>query len=152
MSHLEQLSYCGLYCGLCAQNSRIPELSKRLRDTMGKEGYPHWGQRIPGFKELWSYLERLCSSGEKTCCRMDSCGVPSCGIRKCAQEKKLEVCILCNEDPCSRILSLAKGYPTLLADGERMKEIGIEKWVKEQEDRRQTGFACVDIRCYPYDV
>jgi len=37
MSSLEQVGYCGL----CAQNSRIPEVFKRLRDTMEKEGYMH---------------------------------------------------------------------------------------------------------------
>jgi len=83
---------------------------------------------------------------------MGNCGPPICTIKKCAREKELEVCVYCNEYPCGRILGLAKGYPTLLADGKRLKETGIEKWVKEQEDRRQTGFAYVDIRYYPYDV
>jgi hypothetical protein len=33
-----------------------------------------------------------------------------------------------------------------------MKEIGIDAWVKEQEERTKTGFAYSDIRCYPYTV
>jgi hypothetical protein len=40
----------------------------------------------------------------------------------------------------------------LLADGKRMKAIGLEKWIKEQEKRRATGFAYADIRCKPHDV
>jgi len=152
MSYLEQVGYCGLYCGLCAQNSRIPELSKRLQDTMEKEGYMHWGQGITNFKEFWAFLDGLCSSNKKMCCKMGNCGPPICTIKKCAREKELEVCVYCNEYPCGRILGLAKVYPTLLADGKRLKETGIEKWVNEQEDRRQTGFAYVDIRCNPYDV
>ncbi len=50
------------------------------------------------------------------------------------------------------MLGIAKGYPTLIADGERMKEIGIEAWIDEQEERAKTGVAYVDIRCYPYEV
>jgi len=50
------------------------------------------------------------------------------------------------------VLEIAKGYPTLIADGQRMREIGIEAWIQEQEKRAETGFAYVDIRCYPYSV
>ena len=50
------------------------------------------------------------------------------------------------------MLGIAEGYPTLLADGQRIKKIGLEAWVQEQEERAKTGFAYVDIRCYPYGV
>jgi hypothetical protein len=50
------------------------------------------------------------------------------------------------------VLEIAKGYPTLLSDGKRMKEIGIEAWVGEQNARAETGFVYSDIRCYPYNV
>ena len=66
--------------------------------------------------------------------------------------RKIEVCPLCNEYPCDRIPGLAKGYVTMLPDGKRMKEIGIERWIEEQEKRKATGFAYVDIRCEPYDI
>ena len=62
------------------------------------------------------------------------------------------MCPFCDEYPCDRILGLAKGYVTMLADGKRMKEIGIERWIEEQEKRKATGFAYVDIRCEPYDI
>ena len=58
-----------------------------------------------------------------------------CSIRKCAREKKVDVCVFCQEYPCERLLGVAKGYPTLIADGKRMKEIGIEAWVQEQKER-----------------
>lgn len=44
------------------------------------------------------------------------------------------------------------GYPTLIANGRRMKEIGPDAWIREQEERAKTGFAYADIRCYPYNV
>ena len=64
----------------------------------------------------------------------------------------MEVCPFCDEYPCERITGLAKGYVTLLADGQRMKDIGLDAWIQEQEDRCKTGFAYVDIRCHPYEV
>jgi hypothetical protein len=33
-----------------------------------------------------------------------------------------------------------------------MREIGLERWIEEQEERATTGFAYADIRCYPYSV
>ena len=44
------------------------------------------------------------------------------------------------------------GYPTLIADGKRIKKIGIDAWIEEQEERVKTGFAYADIRCYPHEV
>jgi len=39
-------------------------------------------------------------------------------------------------------------YPLHVADAKRMREIGLEKWIEEQEARERTGFAYADIR-YP---
>jgi hypothetical protein len=119
---------------------------------MQKEGYEHWGQAIPGFQEFWKFLGRLVEGESRCSCREGPCGPPFCGIRKCAREKGVDVCVLCEEYPCERILGIAKGYPTLLADGKRMREVGIEEWIREQEQRASTGFAYVDIRCYPYEI
>jgi len=152
MDKLKLVTYCGLYCGLCAQRSRIPREANRLKESMVKEGYEFWGKELPKFKDFWTFLTDL-SNPEKSCpgCRQDG-GPPFCSIRKCARKSKIDVCIFCKEYPCKRVLGIAKGYPTLIADGKRMKEIGVEAWVKEQEERSKTGFAYVDIRCYPYEV
>ena len=40
----------------------------------------------------------------------------------------------------------------MLADGHRMKAIGIDAWIQEQEERKQTGFAYSDIRVLPYNI
>ena len=152
MADLRLVTYCGLYCGLCAERGRIPRQAGALRDSMSKEGYEHWGKELPGFVEFWKFLDGLCGP-DKACpgCRQDG-GPPFCTIRKCVREQEIEVCVFCEDYPCKRVLGIAKGYPTLIADGKRMKEIGIEAWIEEQEERAKTGFAYVDIRCYPYKV
>jgi len=152
MDKLEQVTYCGLYCGLCSQRNRIPGQARSLRQSLQKDGWDTWGQEQPQFKEFWLFLNRLIDSESQCNCRVGKCGPPFCGIRNCAQSKGIQVCPFCNEYPCERILSLAKGYPTLLADARRMQEKGIDLWIQEQEERRKTGFAYVDIRYYPYSV
>jgi len=79
-------------------------------------------------------------------------GLRSAGSESAPHRKGVDVCPFCDDYPCDRILGLAKGYVTMLADGKRMKEIGLDVWIQEQEERRKTGFPYVDIRCHPYDV
>ena len=152
MDELKFVTYCGLYCNLCSQRGRLPCQANVLKESMAKEGYEFWGKEIPGFNEFWKFLNNLCEP-DKGCPGCRQGGGPSfCTIRKCARERNIDVCVFCEEYPCKRVLGIAKGYPTLIADGKRMKEVGIEKWIQEQEARAKTGFAYVDIRNYPYDV
>ncbi len=152
MTDLTQVTYCGSYCGLCSQRNRIPQRARDLQESMRKEAWDQWGTEIPGFKEFWLFLNRLAESESRCSCRDGTCGPPFCGIRKCIQQKGVEICPFCADYPCYRILGLARGYVCMLADAERMKSIGIDAWIAEQEERRKTGFAYVDIRCHPYEV
>lgn len=152
MADLRLVTYCGLYCGLCGERGRIPRQASALRETMAKEGYEFWGNELHGFEEFWGFLTNLCDP-EKTCPGCRQGGGPSfCAIRKCAARRGVEVCPFCDEYPCWRVLSLAKGYPTLIADGERLRDMDLELWVEEQEERAKMGFAYLDIRCHPYEV
>lgn len=152
MPDLKLVTYCGLYCGLCSQKNRIPQKAKDLHNIMKLEGYEYWGGELPGFKEFWKFLRGLIKLQNRYACRDGKCGAPFCGIRKCAIKKGIDICVFCKEYPCKKIGAIAKGYPTLLADGQRLKEIGIDKWLKEQKDRAKTGFCYCDIRRYPYEV
>ena len=147
MPDLTYVTYCGLYCKLCAHMARIPPQARELRDTMRGEGWEHFGEAVhSGFGEFWRILERLGETDE-TCpgCR-GGCGFPGCEIRACAREREVEVCPFCDDYPCEHIEELGRSYPTLIADGMRMREIGLDAWIEEQEQRRATGFAYVDIR------
>lgn len=152
MAELELVTYCGLYCGLCAQRGRIPRQAEALRGSLAKEGWEHWGNEIHGFAEFWKFLAGLCDP-VKSCpgCRGGG-GPPFCAIRPCAREREVELCVFCEEYPCKRVLGIAKGYPTLIADGERIRKVGLEAWIREQEGRAETGFAYADIRYHPYDI
>lgn len=152
MADLRLVTYCGLYCGLCSVKTRIPRQAQKMQAAMQKEGYEYWAREIPGFKEFWKFLGDLAKIDSECGCRKGTCGAPFCAIRKCARKKGVDVCVTCEEYPCKMVESIAKGYPMLLADGKRLKEIGLDAWIKEQEERGKTGFAYVDIRCYPYEV
>ncbi|NPV14335.1 DUF3795 domain-containing protein [candidate division WOR-3 bacterium] len=147
---LKDVAYCSLFCGLCSSKNRIPQQAKALRQTMHNEGWDLWGNEFAGFKEFWKFLNGLVK-GACSGCRQGG-GPPFCGIRKCARERKVEVCVFCSDWPCERIKGLAKGYHTLIPDAERMKRIGLDRWLKEQAQRAKAGFCYCDIRCQPYTI
>jgi hypothetical protein len=145
---LKYVTYCGLYCRLCANMARIPKQARALRETLTKEGYEHFGKdEIEGFEPFWKALERF-GQMDKTCagCRSGECGDPRCEIRKCAKAKGVEVCSACPDFPCKHIEGLAERYPTLIADAKRQRKVGLDRWIQEQEDRIKTGFSYADIR------
>jgi hypothetical protein len=142
------ISFCGLYCGLCAQNSRIPKLALELQKTLHEEGFDDFYQYTPEIREkfpsFWKFLRELASFECR--CRDGKGGPPDCRIRDCAKKRNVIVCPQCKEYPCRDFNKLAERYPTLLQDGNRLQKVGIRKWVEEQEERRKRGFTYADIR------
>jgi hypothetical protein len=151
---LRMVAYCGLYCDLCAERTRIPQRAQSLVDSMRIGGWDRWAGDMPGFKEFWKFLSGLSGEGCGGCragrapAAMPG-GPPFCGIRKCARKRKIDICVYCPDWPCHRIKGLAKAYVTLTADGERLRRIGLARWLTEQKRRAQTGFCYCDIRCQP---
>jgi hypothetical protein len=149
---LRLVAHCGIYCGLCSSRNRMPQQAQALRQTMWNGGWDSLGREVKDFKEFWRFLDRI-SDPEKSCpgCRTAGappfCGGPeSCDIRQCALGRKVELCVNCSDWPCARIERLGRTYVTLIADGRRLKKIGLDKWLKEQEARAETGFSYCDIR------
>ena len=145
--NLEEVAFCGLYCGLCASRRRIPQQAARLRETLRKEGYDQGYFDIPCLTEVfatfWKGLNCLADSPCPGC--RGGGGNPDCAVRACAQEHAVTICPLCADYPCQR-LGMLHHYPLLLPDGYRLQKVGLERWVSEQEARAAAGFAYADIR------
>jgi hypothetical protein len=147
MDQLEFVAYCGLYCGLCAERTRIPERAAALQQAMAEEGWPFWGPTFPDFVEFWRFLEQLGTNGGCPGCRAGG-GNPQCPIRICARERGVELCSQCPDLPCEHVEALAARYPTLLADNRRLQALGLARWLEEQAERARRGVVYADIR-YP---
>jgi hypothetical protein len=142
---MELVTYCGLYCDLCAARTRIPRRAAALQAAMSEEGWVFWGHSIPGFTDFWPFLEELSSGEGCPGCRAGG-GYPGCQIRVCAKERGLELCSQCADFPCEHVEALAARYPTLIADNVRMKAVGLEQWLIEQKERVRRGVVYADIR------
>ena len=149
LESLKYVTYSGLYCGLCSLRARIPQQAKALRDSLAKDDFDQWGRDMPNFNEFWSLLNQWCDLNN--CCPgcRQGGGYPDCEIRKCIKQRKDEFCPSCEDYPCKHISALGKIYPTLIADGRRLKEIGVERWIPELHKRAETGFVYSDIRNNP---
>jgi hypothetical protein len=142
---LEFVTYCGLYCELCAERGRIPQRAAALQAAMTDEGWPSWGQAMPGFVGFWEFLEKLQVGGGCPGCRADG-GYPQCKIRICARSRGVELCAECTDFPCAEIERLGGIYATLLADNRRLRAVGMEQWRREQDERVRRGFVYADVR------
>ncbi len=141
---LEFVTYCGLYCGLCASRSRIPQQAAALRHSMTEAGWLFWGHTVAGFAEFWGFLDGLADGGCPGC-RADG-GYPQCHIRICARERGFDLCSQCSDFPCSHVEALGRRYPTLIADNRRLQTVGLARWLAEQEERARRGVVYADIR------
>lgn len=142
---MKLVTYCGLYCDLCAERIRIPRRAAALQAAMTEEGWPFWGDSVAGFTEFWAFLEGLASSEGCPGCRAGG-GYPGCQIRVCARERGIELCARCVDFPCEQIEALAARYPTLIADNRRLQAVGFEQWLSEQKERARRGVVYADIR------
>lgn len=147
MERTHFVAYCGLYCNLCDHRTRIPEQAAALRESMRKADYEDFGPGIAGFDEFWRFLGDLTQPGDDKRCRTGKCGSPFCAIRKCAQEKGVDLCPYCDQYPCQHIETLAGLEPTLIQDGRRMQDIGLDAWIEEQGQRGKAGYCYGDTRC-----
>jgi hypothetical protein len=146
MDNKELVTYCGLYCGLCDWRTRIPQRAAALRESLRMA-------ENEGPEPFRKVLAELAVPPGNRCCRAGTCdNTGRCGIRKCAVAKGVFACPLCSDFPCKRIATLGRSESTLLHDGQRLKEIGLEAWIAEQEHRRQAGFCYADVRCLPCTI
>ena len=140
MNPKDYLCYCGLYCRRCPIVGVVPPQARALFETMNRIGYAQWGeQAIDGFGRFWEILQQLAKQDETCPLCIGGCGNPGCEIRPCAQERGVEVCGLCDDYPCDKVNAFAEQYPELIDNNNRIREIGLDAWLLEQEELVRQG-------------
>jgi hypothetical protein len=147
MKTKSEVTYCGLYCPNCGARCHLPQRASALIEEMKVGEYDKWGHTLEGFTVFWKFLYELADASVLKRCREETCGIPNCGMRNCAKMKGIEACSFCDEYPCEMFLEFSKRYPTLVFDGKRLQEIGMQAWISEQELRRKNRFCYGDIGC-----
>lgn len=115
-----KISFCGLYCGACLCN--IAWETDSLQEIAERSGKPQ---------------EALTCTNCKTALHQDCCFVV------CCIEKGLQNCSECPEMPCTALKDFANDgvyyHAPVIANLLRLKEVGEEKWLAEQEAKFTCG-------------
>ncbi|HOA29626.1 MAG: hypothetical protein KBB33_07995 [Candidatus Cloacimonetes bacterium] len=51
----------------------------------------------------------------------------------------MDVCAFCDDFPCATLKILTNAYPFILKNNGRIREIGIEAWLREQDEHVANG-------------
>jgi hypothetical protein len=129
------LAPCGLYCGVCAIHIAGRDNNQKFKESLVKlyqGGVPGKGT-LPGSDKLTpeSIHCQGCLSGDPfVYCRQ-------CEIKDCTREKGYAGCHECGEFPCEYIddFSMAVGKKVILRVIPYIREVGVEKWVMDEEAR-----------------
>jgi len=135
------MGYCGVCCNHCGMHKRIPEMAVELKRFIDAYGYGEWIHNITqdfDFNNLIKGLNWFTKSGCPDC--LKGGGMPKCNVRVCCRKKKLENCYFCEEFLKCQKLNYQKETYHIEKHYERIKQIGYEKWLREQEKKIKENF------------
>jgi hypothetical protein len=135
--------YCGRYCENCAVKAKVEPAAKALFDEMKKAGFEEVISFIPGGDGFWSFLKGMVEEGMCSSCK-DGSGDPGCSIRICAKDKSVNMCALCAEYPCGKIVAFFERNPALEHDNVLLRDKGWQAWVALQDKRKSDGYIFQD--------
>ncbi len=145
-SSIDYLCYCGLYCRSCTLITKTPQTASKLRDILKADGWEGYGEYVyAGFGVFWDILQKMSNLAETSSLCRGGCGDPECKIRECAQGKGIDVCALCEQYPCELVSEFDKKYKVIRRNNDRIREIGLDAWFSEMDQRAEQGEVFQDM-------
>ena len=135
------IGYCGVCCDHCAMSTRIPEMAAELMRYITAYGYREWIHNVTRefeFNNLLKGLEWFANSSCQGC--KGAGGMPGCEVRVCCSGKKLANCYFCDIFPLCEKLNYQKETYHLEEHFEKIKRLGYDIWLREQEKKIEENF------------
>jgi transcription elongation factor Elf1 len=136
----QQYGICGVYCGQCPNgNGRVKIIAGELKRLVDTTRYNWVSEVVKSFKfdEFRKGLEWFSEAQCPMC--LNSGGAP-CENKKCAPKKGLQSCLLCNDYlVCKNTEYQRDVYPFVVDNYHRVKQIGFQKHLEEEEERTKAG-------------
>ena len=131
---------CGVYCGQCPSgNGRVKIMAGELKRLVDTVRYDWVKEMVKSFEfdQFRKGLEWFSGAQCPTC--LKGGGAP-CENRKCAPRKGLQSCLLCNDYlTCKNTEYHRDIYPFVVDSYNRVKQVGLEKHLEEEEERAKAG-------------
>jgi hypothetical protein len=147
-----QYGVCGVYCGQCPNgNGRVKAMAREFKRLVDTARYEWVADVVKSFEfvEFRKGLEWFANAQCPMC--LNGAHGASCENRKCASEKKLDSCLLCDEYlKCEHTAYQREWYPFVVDNYNRVKQVGFEKHLEEEETRAKAGvdlMSHLDRRC-----
>jgi len=146
------VGYCGLYCGACGiYQGKIKQAVENLRNIIRAYGFDKftseltkWEPAFQHYTEFENVMDGFVKMfGECPGCVMGG-GPPDCAIRECCKQKAYTTCAECAETKsCEKL----KQYGLRALERlQKIKTLGIDKWVKEMQNKVAAGYCYLDER------
>ncbi|HJX02912.1 MAG TPA: DUF3795 domain-containing protein [Candidatus Bathyarchaeia archaeon] len=140
-----QYGTCGIYCGQCPSgNGRVKIMAGELKRLVDTTRYDWLRDAVKSFSfdEFRKGLEWFSDAQCPMC--LNGGGAP-CENRKCASEKKLQSCLLCEDYlSCKNTEYQRDVYPFVVENRSRVKQIGFQKYLEEEEERARADVDLMD--------
>ena len=140
---------CGVFCGQCHTKEKVHLLTIELKRLI-IDDYD-WVEKLIEDFDYTNFLKGLEWFSKQQCPTCSKIADPWCEVRKCEKiiNKELKSCLLCEEFlNCSRTEYQRDRYPFVIDHYHRVKQIGFQKHLEEEEKRAEEGVRLIDIRKY----
>jgi hypothetical protein len=121
--------------------TKIPEMAVELRRFIKAYGYGEWIHNVTQDFDFNNSMNGLNWFSESSCpdC-LKGGGMPRCDVRACCTKKKLKNCYFCEEFSRCGKLEYQKGTYRIEKHFEKIRELGYENWLREQEKKTEESF------------
>jgi len=141
---------CGVYCGQCPSGKgEIKIKANKLKKLIIDDYY--WVESLIKEFDYVNFLKGLEWFTKEQCQMCANITEPWCEVKKCKYiiNKIIKSCLLCEEFlNCQRTEYQRDRYPFVIDHYHRVKEVGFEKHLEEEEKRAKNGITLLDIRKY----
>jgi len=135
------ISYCGVCCNHCGMQTRIPKMAEELSRFIRAYRYGDWIGFITREFEFENFIKGLSWFANSSCSRcLKGGGMPNCETRKCCKEKGLNNCYFCDDFSKCKKLDYQREMYKINENYGRIKQVGYENWLKEQEKKSEANF------------
>jgi len=121
--------------------ARVPKMAKELKRFVQAYKYGEWIAYISREFEFENFMKGLNWFADSGCIGcLQGGGMPTCEVRNCCKAKDLKNCYLCRDFlECEKLTYQRETY-RIDENFTRIKQIGYENWLKEQEEKLKADF------------
>jgi hypothetical protein len=120
---------------------RIPKMAEELKRFVQAYKYGGWIAYVTRDFEFENFMKGLSWFAGSECkgCFQGG-GMRNCEVRECCKTKGLANCYFCEDFSDCRKLDYQKETYLVNENYARIRQIGYEEWLKEQEGKVKAGF------------